>query len=68
MALIQPHDLAFRHGRAVATRRGGLSGNLRRRIHPPQDCEDGFPSLLGNNGAFDLALMNVKDRICQIAL
>jgi len=69
--LKNPQDLGLLHSHshhsviavAVARRFGFTEEFIR-----PQDCDNGFLALLGYDGDFDLALSNVHDRICSIAL
>jgi hypothetical protein len=34
----------------------------------PQQCDDGFFALLGHDGDFDLALLDIENRIRVVAL
>src|SRR5690242_10971451 len=67
--LLQPHDFAFRHCRRSghAPRLTGQA-TLTTEFIRPEDCDDGFLPLLGNNRDLDLALLDVEDGICRIAL
>ena len=67
--LLQSHNLAFRHcrGGRHAPRLTGQATFAAEFIRP-EDCDDGFLPLLGNDGDFDLAVTDVKDGIGQIAL
>jgi hypothetical protein len=67
--LLDSHKLAFRHCRnrrypARLTNQATFAAEFIR----PVDCDDGFLAILRNDGDLDLALMDVKDRICHIAL
>ena len=61
-AFSSPHNLAFGHcrGGRHAARLAGQATFAAEFIWP-QDCDDGFLPLLGNDGDFDLAVMDVKD-------
>ena len=64
-----PHDLAFRHCRSCryAPRLAGQA-TFAAELVRPQNCDDGFLPLLGNNGDLDLAFLDVEDGIRWIAL
>jgi hypothetical protein len=67
--LFHPHHLAFRH-----CRRGrqalGLSdqASFADKLVRPQQCDNGFLSLLGYDCDFDLALLDIENRIGIVAL
>jgi hypothetical protein len=61
--------LAFRHchGGRHAPRLPGQASFTAEFVRP-QDCDDGFFALLGDNGDFDLALLDVENCIRRTAL
>jgi hypothetical protein len=67
--LFQSQNLAFRHcrSRRHAPRLPGQATFAAEFIRP-QDGDDGFLPLLGNDGDFDLAALNEENRISRIAL
>ena len=67
--LLKPHNLAFRHcrSRRHAAQLAGQTTFAAEFIRP-KDCDDGFLALLGNDSDLDLAVTDVKDGICRIAL
>src|ERR1700730_13728556 len=67
--LLYPHNLASRHCRSCryAPRLAGQATFAAELIRP-QNCDDGFLPLLGNNGDLDLAFQDVEDGIGRIAL
>jgi hypothetical protein len=67
--LLQPHDLAFRHchGYRWAPHLPSQASFAAEFVRP-QDCDDGFFALLGNNGDFDLAIPDIENCIRGAAL
>jgi SAM domain (Sterile alpha motif) len=67
--LVQPHDLAFRHGRRCrhAPRLSGQA-SLAAKFSCPQNGDDRFFPLLGNNGHLHLAFLDEKNRVRRVAL
>jgi hypothetical protein len=67
--LLHPHDLGFRHGRGCryAQRLPGQASFAAELVRP-QDCDDGFLALLGDNGDFDLALLDIENCIRKTTL
>src|SRR5258708_1019603 len=66
---LHSHSHAFRHCSSCRqTSRLSDQASLTEEFIRPQDCDNGFLALLGYDGDFDLALSNVHDRICSIAL
>jgi hypothetical protein len=69
LGLLYSHRLAFCH-----CRRGGQTLQLSdqaafaSKLIWPQDCDDSFLALLGNDGDFNLALFDVENRIRIVAL
>src|SRR5688500_17430270 len=62
--LLQPHNLAFRHCRSRRhAARLAVQATFAAEFVRSQDRDDGFLSLLGNYGNFDLAVVDVKDRV-----
>ena len=67
--LLQPHDLAFRHchGCRDAPRLPGQASFAAEFVRP-QDRDDRLLALLGDNGDFDLALLDIENCIRRTAL
>jgi len=67
--LLQPHDLACRHrgGCSQPQRFAGQRSLAAEFVRSP-DCDDGFLAKLGNDGNFDLASVDVKNRIRWVSL
>ena len=65
--LVYLHDLAIRHRRCHAP---GLAGHatFTKEIVGPHYCDDSFLSLFGQDTDLYLALIDVEDRSCDIAL
>src|SRR5260370_26797932 len=69
LGLLPSHSHAFRHCSSCRqTFRLSDQASLTEEFVRPQDCDNGFLALLGYDGDFDLALSNIHDRICIIAL
>ena len=66
---VEPHDATFGDGRGCR-QAPWLAGQtaLAKEIPLRMDCDDRFLPMLGNNADFDLAFLNVKDRIRRIPL
>src|SRR6476660_8814752 len=67
--LLQPHDLAFRHcrSRPNSPRLAGQATFAAEFIRP-EECDDGFLPLLGSDGDFDLAFLDVENGIRRVPL
>ena len=67
--LFHSHHLAFRHcRRGRQTLRLSDQASFADKFVLPQQGDDGFLSLLGYDGDFDLALLDIENRIGIVAL
>jgi len=66
---LQPHDLAFHHCRhSRHAQRLPHQASFANEIADSKDRDDCFFPLLGNNGDFNLALLDVENSIRRLSL
>ena len=67
--LLQPHDLAFRHRRRCRhTPRLSGQASLAAKFTCPEDGDDRFFPLLGNNRHLQLAFLDEKNKVRRATL
>jgi hypothetical protein len=68
-SFLEPHDLAFHHRRDRRhAQRLPRQASLAAEIAGSKDRNDCFFPLFGNNGDFDLALLDVENSVRHLAL